>query len=231
MSAHAEPARSNGRLAGWLVLVGTLAALGYAARLSGDGTPARDFLYTWTAFVGGAIQFGIMLAIVLALAAGGPVRELLGLGRPRSWKVAAALIVGILVGTLALGAALDPFLQAGKEQGLTPEGWDPERAAPFVANFVLVAGFVPIAEELTFRGIGYSLLGRFGTAVAVAGTAVLFGLAHGLVEALPILVAFGLGLAWLRRTTDSVVPCIVLHGIFNGIALLASVTLAGNGGG
>ncbi len=231
MSARAEPGRSNGRLAGWLLLVGTLAALGYAARLSGDGTPDRDFLYTWTAVVGGVIQFGIMLALVLALATGGPMRELLGLRRPRSWGVAAALIVGILVGTLALGAALDPFLQAGAEQGLTPEGWDPERAAPFVANFILIAGFVPIIEELTFRGIGYSLLGRFGAFAAVAGTAVLFGLAHGLVEALPILVAFGLGLAWLRRTADSVLPCIVLHGIFNGLALLASVTLAGNSGG
>ena len=61
----------------------------------------------------------------------------------------------------------------------------------------------------------------FGFFVAIG---VLFGLAHGLVEALPILVALGIGLAYLRARTDSLYPCVIVHGAFNAIALVLAVT-------
>ena len=48
----------------------------------------------------------------------------------------------------------------------------------------------------------------------------LFGLAHGLVEALLVLVAFGIALAWLRDRTDSVLPGMLVHAFFNGAALV-----------
>jgi membrane protease YdiL (CAAX protease family) len=48
---------------------------------------------------------------------------------------------------------------------------------------------------------------------------VAFGLAHGLVEALLVLVPFGIALAWLRDRTASVVPGMLVHGLFNGAAL------------
>ena len=67
------------------------------------------------------------------------------------------------------------------------------------------------------------MLARFGRAAAIALVGLAFGLAHGLVEALPILAAFGAGLAYLRSRTESVYPGILLHATFNGIVLLASV--------
>jgi membrane protease YdiL (CAAX protease family) len=65
---------------------------------------------------------------------------------------------------------------------------------------------------------------RVGATVAIAGTAIAFGLAHGLVEGLPILIAFGLGLAWLRRRVESTIPGMILHGTFNAIALVLALT-------
>jgi CAAX protease family protein len=223
-------ARSSNRLAGWLMLIGVLVVLGYGSRASG-AEPERDLLYRWATSAATLIQFGLMLLIVLWIVSGGPARELLGLRRPRSWRAAAGRMFGLFIGVFLLAAALDPLLHAGEEQGLAPEGWDGSRAVPFIANFVLVAGFVPIVEELTFRGAGYAVLERFGVPAAIVGTGLLFGLAHGLVRALPILVAFGIGLAWLRYRSNSVVPCIVVHAVFNGISLLAAVTLGGNNGG
>ena len=217
-------AYGRGRLIGWLLLVGSLILLGYSARASG-AEPERDLLYRWVTFAATLIQFGLMLLIVLWIARGGPARDLLALRRPRSWKVAAGLMFAIFVGIFVLAAALDPVLEAGEEQGLAPEGWDSSRAVPFAANFVLVALFVPVVEELTFRGAGYAVLARFGAPFAIIGTGVLFGLAHGLIRALPILVAFGIGLAWLRNRSDSVYPCIVVHAVFNAVSLLAAVTL------
>jgi hypothetical protein len=223
-------ARSNGRLGAWLTFVGLFIALSYASRLAATGERERDFLYEWTAFVGGVIQSAIVLGIVLLIARDGPARELLALRRPRGWGRAAAIMFGTLVATLVLSAALDPFLHAGDEQGLTPEGWDPDRAVPFAANFVVVAALVPLVEELTFRGLGFTLLERFGRTLTIVVVGVLFGLAHGLVNALPILVAFGIGLAYLRSRSDSVVPCVLLHGFFNAFALIASVTLGSGAG-
>ena len=43
--------------------------------------------------------------------------------------------------------------------------------------------------------------------------------AHGLVEALIVLVPFGIGLAWLRDRTTSVLPGMLVHGLFNAAAL------------
>ncbi|MBA2476343.1 MAG: CPBP family intramembrane metalloprotease [Actinobacteria bacterium] len=233
MSALPLRGRGTGRLAGWLGLVGALVVLNYSSRLLAGDTPVerRDIFYLWSTAVGTLVQFGLMLAIILWIAAGAPARELLALRRPRSWKAAAGWAAGVLVGIFVLSLVLGPLLRAGEEQGLTPEEWDPSRATPFVANFVLVSTFVPVVEELMFRGAGFSLLERFGGTFAIVGSALLFGLAHGLVRALPVLVAFGLGLGWLRRRSNSVVPGIVLHGAFNAIGLLASVTLEGTGDG
>ena len=58
-------------------------------------------------------------------------------------------------------------------------------------------------------------------------TGLLFGAAHGLLVALPILAFFGMVVAWLRVRTDSVYPGMLLHATFNGIALIAAVSGAG----
>ena len=46
----------------------------------------------------------------------------------------------------------------------------------------------------------------FGVVAAILVTAIAFGLAHGLVVALPVLTIFGAILAWLRYSTDSIYP-------------------------
>lgn len=79
-------------------------------------------------------------------------------------------------------------------------------------------------EELTFRGLGYSLLRPLGALTAILWVGIAFGLAHGLLEGLPILIVFGSGLAWLRERSDSVYPGMAVHATFNAIALIAAVS-------
>ena len=74
----------------------------------------------------------------------------------------------------------------------------------------------PFVEELTFRGVGQSLLRFLGRVPSILLVGLAFGLAHGLVEALIVLVPFGIALAWLRDRTDSVIPGMFVHGLFNG---------------
>jgi membrane protease YdiL (CAAX protease family) len=215
----------RGKLAGWAVFVGVLALLAYAASFSQTGDRDQDLLFRWSTAVGGAVQYAIMIAVVLLLARGID-RGALGLRRPDSWRRAVGLLCGSLVLIWIVGAALNPFLDAGREQGLVPDSWDGSRAAPFAANFVVVAIVAPLVEELVFRGLGFAVVGAcFGTAAAVVVPALAFGLAHGLVVALPVLSIFGAVLGWLRWQTRSLYPAIALHGIFNAAALVAAVTI------
>ena len=78
-----------------------------------------------------------------------------------------------------------------------------------------------------YRGIGFTLLARFGTPVAIAATATAFGLAHGLLGGFVQIALLGCALAWLRSRVDSVVPGMFIHGTFNLISVVASVTIGG----
>jgi membrane protease YdiL (CAAX protease family) len=74
-----------------------------------------------------------------------------------------------------------------------------------------------------FRGLGYRLLVRFGRAAAIVLVGIAFGLVHGLVAGLPLLVVFGSGLAFLRARTNSVYPGMAVHAVFNGLVLALAV--------
>ena len=212
----------RGRLLAWAAFVGAYAVLSYASRLAG-GKPPPDVLYEYGTAAAGLVQGGFVLGVVLLISRPWS-RDLLALRRPTSWGVAAGLGLAVLVGVLVAGSLLEVVLDPGSEQGLVPTGWDEERAGAFAANFVVVAGLAPVVEELLFRGLGFSLLQRYGTPVTVVVVGVAFGLAHGLVEGLPLLAAMGMGLAYLRSRTRSVLPCIALHAVFNALVLTIAVS-------
>jgi len=171
-----------GRLVAWTTIVGILATLGYVGRFAGGKLP-KEPLYRWDQFVGGLIQFLVLLGLMLLVAIGVSKREAFALRRPTSWR----------------------------------------RAAKIAAGVVVVALVAPIVEELTFRGLGFTLLERFGRWPAIVLVGVAFGLAHGLVDALPPLVVFGMCLAYLRSRTESVYPGIILHALYNSLVLLFAV--------
>jgi membrane protease YdiL (CAAX protease family) len=229
-SERAPPARPDGaaderslkRLLWWSLLVAVLIALEYAGRVAG-GKVDRNVLYRYSTAVGSAVVYGVLLFIVLRIA--GFRRDLLALRRPESWQRAAGLMVLLLIGIWVSIAILDPFLHGAREQGLTPKGWEPSHAGAYAANFVVIAGLAPVVEELLFRGLGFSLLRRFGVWPAILAVGILFALAHGLIGAFPELAIFGCSLAWLRWKTASVYPGMVLHGTFNAISLIAAVTV------
>ena len=198
--------------------------LSYTLRFT-SGKPPKDLLYRWSTVVGNLIQYAIVAAIVYGIAGlSGDRRRILALRRPTSWRTAAGIGFGIGLGMYLLALLLCPVLHPDREQGVTPDTWEPKHAAAYIANGIVVAVVAPIVEELTFRGLGYSLLARYGRWAAIIGTGIAFGLAHGLVNAFPFLAAFGIGLAYLRSRVDSVYPGMIVHGLFNAVALTVAVS-------
>jgi membrane protease YdiL (CAAX protease family) len=213
-------------LALWSVFVLAFTTLSYTLRFT-EGTPPKDILYKWSTVAGNLVQFAIIAAIVYGIA--GLTRDrpgTLALRRPTSWRRAGKIALGIGVGMFALTYVLTPLLEPGREQGITPDTWEPKHAAAYIANGIVIAVVAPVVEELTFRGLGYSLLARYGRWTAIIGTGLLFALAHGLVNAFPLLAAFGIGLAYLRSRVDSVYPGMIVHGLFNAIALIIAVAVS-----
>lgn len=223
-AAQPFPRPGHRRLVFWGVFVGLIAVLNYAARFAGGSGTSRGTshqeIYSYSTFAGGTVIYAVWLGIVLLIAV--DRFDLLALRPPRRWgralKLGAAVIVGILVWE-SLASLLPLPESPGKEQGITNVHWEPAHAGAFAANFVLFAVIAPFVEELTFRGVGQSLLRFLGRVPSILLVGIVFGLAHGLVEALIVLVPFGIGLAWLRDRTNSVVPGMLVHALFNGAAL------------
>jgi hypothetical protein len=216
---------SRTRLIAWSVFVGLIALLNYAQRFSGSSSRStRDVVYSYSTFAGGMILYAVWLGVVLLIAL--DRFDLLAFRPPRSWSRAAGLALGVVVAIFLWEAVVSvlPLPESpGKEQGLTPTHWEPAHAGAFAANLVLFAVVAPIVEELTFRGEGQSLLRFLGRWPSILLIGLSFGLAHGLLEALLVLAPFGAALAYLRDRTASVLPGMLVHGLFNGVALAAAV--------
>jgi membrane protease YdiL (CAAX protease family) len=212
----------NGKLVAWSTLVGVQIALAYGSRAE-SGKPEKDAVYHWSLAIGGLVQYAVIFGIVLWIAHP-DWRERFALRRPRSWPAALGWLLASLGAVMVVLAAVASVSNPGGEQGLTPHGWQSSHAAAFVGNFVVIALVAPVVEELTFRGLGFSLLRRYGSVVAIVVVGLTFGLAHGLVDALPILATFGVALAFVRERTASIYPCILFHACFNAVNLVLAVT-------
>ena len=216
------------RVAIWSAFVGLIALLNYASRFSGGGGSGKGVshqeVYSYSTFAGGTIIYAIWLGIVLMIVV--DRFDLLALRWPRRWGRAlgmGASVIGLILVWQFVISALPLPETPGQEQGITNVPWEPQHAGAFAANFVLFAVIAPFVEELTFRGSGQSLLRFLGRWPSILIVGVAFGLAHGLLEALLVLVPFGIALAWLRDRTDSVVPGMFVHALFNAAALLVIV--------
>lgn len=96
------------------------------------------------------------------------------------------------------------------------------RAAVFVVAFMATFS-APITEEVVYRGIVYSGFRKtFNVPVAVIVTTVLFAGVHypqywGSWGTIILITTLSLILTFIRVRSDNLLPCVVLHFIFNGI--------------
>jgi CAAX protease family protein len=90
-----------------------------------------------------------------------------------------------------------------------------------IVLLVFLAIGAPIVEELFFRGLlQRSLQRRLGPVAAIAGSSVIFGLAHFEALQLPALIAFGVVLGVLAHRTSRLGPGMFAHAAFNAVTVL-----------
>ena len=89
----------------------------------------------------------------------------------------------------------------------------------FPYAFVPVVLLAPIAEEAFFRGVVCEgLARRYGDAIGIAGSAVLFALVHANWLVMPGALVFGVLMGLYQRRTGSILACIAVHFANNAFA-------------
>jgi ABC-2 type transport system permease protein/sodium transport system permease protein len=177
------------------------------------------------ALITAAVFGGIPIAIVTF----GRVRWSSGLGlRTSTWlSMAAAFLFGLSLWPLA-----HEIFLFSKWLGLSVLGADQISAAQTMLNqlagmplwlILLTLALVPATfEELSFRGFLFgSLRAVMPGWWTVVAAAILFGVFHEALFPGRLLTStfLGLVLGWVRLRTLSVVPCMVLHAVHNGLLL------------
>ncbi len=148
----------------------------------------------------------------------------LGLG------VGTALVAQVVVVPL-VALLLAPLLGRPDVSGPVEDLVEEARGPAFAALVLTAVIGAPIVEELFFRGLLLlSLQRRFGTARAVAGSSVLFGLAHpndlpveGMVLVMASLAVLAVLFALLVVRTGRLGPAIAAHAAFNAVNLAVAV--------
>ncbi len=189
------------------------------------GVPGPQGQNTLPVLLGASVVTLLAVAGALALR----VRWLPAIGvRATTWRwLAIGAGVGVLARVLAFGLVLGYMALTGDRSD--PQDFLTGTAAAggisLVLLFVLGAGLTPVAEELMFRGVFYGALRRYGVVLAVIGSSLLFGLAHGVNVVLPVAVVLGVLNAIMYERSGSIWPSVVAHGVHNalGFALAAFV--------
>jgi membrane protease YdiL (CAAX protease family) len=214
--------RKTWPVAVWLGVSALLVLVAFAGAGESSGAQDEDIIFDADLAIGGGVFYGILIVVSFLIARAYPhASDALGFRRFRLRWLWIALAVVVV--TTIFAVAVEPFLHGGEDQGLGADRWQPDRAGAFAANVLVLVLLGPFAEELFFRGIGVRVLVRYGALLAILATGVIFGLVHGILGALPPLVFFGIGLAWVRLRSASVWPAFIGHAAYNGLGVIALV--------
>ena len=167
-------------------------------------------------FEGGLVVIAVLLSLLLGL-------PLLDWVRPTAsavfWGVVftAPLLVGLWAARRSRWPALATLFEE-IEQTVVPLF-----AGTSVAELALISLLAGVGEEALFRGVMQSALaGPLGTVLALLATSTVFGLVHYVTRTYAVMAgAIGLYLGVLALAFDSLVVPIIVHALYDFLALVA----------
>lgn len=170
------------------------------------------------------VVFAVLVASRWKLAGIPRAFNLLGLRRAKPRQFGLALLV--LLGYYLLAVLFSTLVLTPEQEDIAKQlGLRDGNPAIVVLAIVMIAVVAPVAEEIFFRGMLFAgLRTRFSLWPAAIVSGLAFGIPHvtsGPTAAIPLSV-FGIALAWIYNRTGSIWPCILIHALNNGIALLAA---------
>ncbi|MEA3318705.1 MAG: type II CAAX endopeptidase family protein [Bacillota bacterium] len=144
---------------------------------------------------------------------------------PRSyWKWIPVWTVVLIVSSILLVVIMD-ILGVGVDNSKTESLQEQVTWFTFTIAFLSAAVISPIYEEIFYRGFLYKLIrGKWGVGAGLLISSLIFTVMHiPIYNTLPVNFLSGMIFAWTYERSGSIVPGIIIHGVFNGIAVLLTV--------
>jgi len=204
----------KGALELWVVLLITSAAASLVAAFSELEWPLID-----------AVVSCLVAAIVLFWCWGdrSRIRPLLAEPgfRGNNWWITPLVLLGFGLFMTAYMSLLE-LTRVGVESYVTPfrdAGW------PMWTAFLLISVHPAIFEEFAFRGV---IQERLGLVMQPRDTLIVQAAMFSVLHMLPLIFVshfvLGLALGWLRLRTGSLLPCMLVHGLWNAWVLMGELT-------
>ena len=222
--------RDTPSLAEAVFAVALIYIIQFFTRLAMSANPPEspDFRYiTLLVFISQVVCIALPALLMTVLLTGRPLKTLLLDRAPNGTACVAAILLAVCLHPL--GAQLVAWIRelypiqkevldfthvVAKSFETAPYAWLP---------FVLIALLPAICEEVAFRGFILSGLRHVGSKWwAIGLSAVMFGVAHSIIQQSLAATAVGVVLGYLAVQTGSLVPCILFHVTYNGLALAAA---------
>ncbi|WP_237150132.1 CPBP family intramembrane glutamic endopeptidase [Planococcus kocurii] len=139
----------------------------------------------------------------------------------REWKQIVVWTVILIVVSIALVVAMS-FIGIGTENNKTESLQSQMTLLNFAIGFVSAAIISPIYEEIFYRGFLYRFFSsRYGVLSGITISSLIFTVVHiPTFNTLPVNFVSGLVFSWVYQKTGSIIPSILIHGTFNGIAVI-----------
>jgi membrane protease YdiL (CAAX protease family) len=132
---------------------------------------------------------------------------------------------------LLLGSAIAQWLVSVLPLAPWEQQMFERMASGNLASLLGMCLLAPVLEEMLFRGIILrAFLHQYDRRKAILASALIFGAAH--LNIYQFVIAFGLGLVlgWLYERTQSLIPCIALHGLYNSSIAALQASGSADGG-
>ena len=139
----------------------------------------------------------------------------------REWKLIAVWTIILIVVSIVLVIGMS-FIGVGTENSKTESLQSQMTLLNFTIGFVSAAIISPIYEEIFYRGFLYRFFSsRYGVLSGMLISSLIFTVVHiPTYNTLPVNFVSGLIFSWVYQKTGSIIPSILIHGIFNGIAVI-----------
>jgi len=167
--------------------------------------------------VSGLAPIGAFAAAVLLR-----IRDVRPFGLRRVAPAWLLVAVGVGVVVIVLNLAVVILLSGVTDQSVQSDYRSAATGgvASVLGALVLGSMLTPVGEELLFRGVLATMLGRYGPWVAVIGSAAVFAVAHGINYIAPIAFIVGIANAILLRRSGAIWPCMIVHAMNNANSVI-----------
>ncbi|MEK5056564.1 type II CAAX endopeptidase family protein [Niallia sp. FSL K6-0212] len=138
------------------------------------------------------------------------------------WRAIIGWTFVLIVISIIMVVVIEILIGVGPENNKTDSLQSRTTLLNFFIGFVSAAIISPVYEEIFYRGFLYRFIrSKYGILIGMLGSSLIFMIVHiPTFNTLPINFVSGLIFAWTYEKSGSVVPPIIIHGIFNGIAII-----------